>query len=553
MTTTREILRGAQPPLRRFWVGAMWGLLSATAAVALLATSGWLIVTASMVNTLVALNVAIVGVRFFATSRAVFRYLERLSGHDAALRQLATTRADLVRRLVPLSPDGLSRADRGSVLAALVDDVDELQNLPLRVVQPVVIGTLVSVGAVVFTAIVAPPAALTLALCLLLAAAAAIGWGWLAGARAERSIGAARAELAGALGDYFGAFDVLRAYGAEADARERIRRADEDLRRRLTRAASAQGASSAVLSGAAGLATLSAILVYAPSVTAPAQGAWLAVAALLPMAVFEVFGAVPLAAASWRRVRAAAARTAAALPNDIPAELVVDDEDAPSVDAPLGDGIRLRGVHAAWPGGADILRGADLDVRPGERVLVTGASGSGKSTLAHVLVRFLAHTGTYEVGGVDTREVSGVDVRRTIGLCEQQPMIFDENIRQNLLFARDTATDDELIAVLERVGLGDWLRRRGGLDARVGERGALLSGGQAQRLALARALLHEVDVLVLDEPTAGVDATQSDALLRDLLTAAPGRAVILISHVDVPEGLVDRTLRLHDGRLHPVG
>ena len=89
--------------------------------------------------------------------------------------------------------------------------------------------------------------------------------------------------------------------------------------------------------------------------------------------------------------------------------------------------------------------------------------------------------------------------------------------------------------------------------ADVGERGALLSGGQAQRLALARALLHEVDVLVLDEPTAGVDATQSDALLRDLLTAAPGRAVILISHVDVPEGLIDRTLRLHDGRLHPVG
>jgi ATP-binding cassette subfamily C protein CydC len=193
----------------------------------------------------------------------------------------------------------------------------------------------------------------------------------------------------------------------------------------------------------------------------------------------------------------------------------------------------------------------DLTVAPGERILVVGSSGAGKTTAAHVLVRFLETTaGRYTIGGVDVHDLDPDTVRETVGLCEQQPMLFDEDIRQNLLFARDTATDAELEAVLQRVGLGDWLAARGGLDARVGERGALVSGGQAQRIALARALLHGFPVLVLDEPTAGVDADASDALLTDLLGAVgPDRAVVLISHVDVPAELVDRTVRLTGGRI----
>ncbi|HYP74099.1 MAG TPA: ATP-binding cassette domain-containing protein, partial [Microbacterium sp.] len=180
-----------------------------------------------------------------------------------------------------------------------------------------------------------------------------------------------------------------------------------------------------------------------------------------------------------------------------------------------------------------------------------GASGAGKTTLADVLVRFLEPSaGTYSLGGTDVRSLPADAVRRTVGLCEQQPMLFDEDIRQNLLFARDTATDAELEAVLERVGLGAWLRDRGGLDARVGERGALVSGGQAQRIALARGILRAFPVLVLDEPTAGVDPAASDALLMDLLGAVgPDQAVVLISHVAVPDGLVDRTVRLDAGMI----
>lgn len=543
----RGILRLAQPPVRRFLPGLIWGFLSAGAAVSLLAVSGWLIVSASIVDSLVPLSIAVVGVRFFAVSRAVTRYLERLSGHDAALRQLASTRADMVRRLTPLSPAGLGRTDHGRVQSALVDDVENLQNLPLRVVQPLAVAGLVASGAVVFLLFVSVPAALTLLACLVIAAAAAVGLGWLFGSRAEAAVSRRRGDLSAALTDYFGALDVLLAYGAEAQARERVAQADAELRRAVGTASLAQAIAAGVVSAVAGAASVWALAVAAPGLaTGAIDGPWLAVAVLVPMVVFEVFGAVPIAAASWRSVRSSAERIVDVLPSEAPAELRSDDgEDVEISGVPA---LRLRDVRAWWPGGSPALRGVDLDLQPGERVLVAGASGAGKSSLAAALVGFLRVDGEYSVGGMDASRMSGPALRRTIGLCEQTPQLFDEDIRQNLLFARDTATDEELLAVLDRVGLGAWVRERGGLDARVGDRGGLVSGGQAQRIALARALLRGFPVLVLDEPTAGVDPDASDALLNDLLQAAGEQSVLLISHVEPPRGTVDRVVRLEDGR-----
>jgi ATP-binding cassette subfamily C protein CydC len=550
---TAAVLRLAQPPVRRFAPGVFFGLVSALSSVGLLATSAWLITRAAEQPPILFLGAAIVGVRAFALLRAASRYVERLSSHDAAFRQLSALRIGIYRRLVPLAPDGL-RGDaggpgRGDLLTRLVSDVDELQNLPLRVVQPLVVTVLTAVLSVIGVSIVLPSAGVTLAVALVLAfVAAAVVQSAIAG-RAERSIAPLRGVLSDRLLDYVSNLDVLVAYDAVPERMTRVEAADTGVRVATLARAGGAGATSAILSALATLASVAALLVGIPALGHGLQGPALTVIALVPLAIFEVVASAPLAVGAFRQVRSSAARVADATPAELPAEL---PEPGSGVDRrPTSSMVEMLGLGARWPGEtAPAFDGLDLRVNRGDRIVIEGASGSGKTTLAHVLVRFLNYSGSYRIGGVEARELSADAVRGIVGLCEQSPYLFDEDIRQNLLFAHDTVTDDELLAVLARVGLAEWTRERGGLSARVGDDGALVSGGQAQRLALARALLADFPVIVFDEPTANVDPVRASELMRDILSVASdphgedSRTVIVISHTPVPDELVTQRVRL---------
>lgn len=549
--TAIPAMRAARAPARALLPALALGVLATASSVALLATSAWLIARAAEQPPILFLGFAIVGVRAFAIGRAVFRYLERLAGHDVALRALAVLRVAVFRRLLPVAPDGLRGARRGDVLTALVRDVDALQDLPLRVVQPLVSAATVAGLAVVGAAWLSPVAAAVLAVGLLVTTGFAAAVLTVLSRRAEQRIAPLRAVLADAVLEYLARWETLRAFGADVERRAAIARLDGSLRRAQSRQSAAAGSVAALFTLGAGATLVATLIAVQPELAVGAlTGPAFALLVLVPLAVVEVVAALPGALGAWWRVRASAARIDAVIPDAVPAEV----PQAPRVRlaVPEGDAtVRLEGVTACWPGDARLaLAPLDLELRSGDRLVVEGPSGAGKSTLAHVLVRFIEHRGRFTLGGVDVRELHPDDVRRRIVLCEQQPHLFDESIRQNLIFARDTATDDELLAVLDRVGLAGWAAERGGLDARVGERGRLVSGGQAQRLALARALLADAPVLVLDEPTANVDPERAEALLVELLGAAagPDRAVLVISHAPVPDRLVTGRLRLDPAR-----
>jgi len=556
MSELAGVLKLAMPRGRALAGGLGAGVLAAGSAVALLAASAWLITRAAEHPPVLFLSMAVVGVRAFALARAVFRYLERLAGHNAAFAQLATLRTGVLRRLLPVAPAGLGRV-QGDLLSRLVRDVDDLADLPLRVVGPLVTAAVVSVLSVAAVWLVAPAAALALAVCLLLSAVVGSLATTALAARAERAIAPLRGELADRVLEVTRNLDVLTAYDALDERMRGIREVDDRLRRASLRRALGAGLQAAAASLFSGAAVVSALLLATP---AALSGPVLAVIVLVPLAVFEVAGAVPAALTAWRQVRASAERVAAVAPAVVPAEIPAEIPEEPAENAaghpravrPVADPraplLELTGVAVTWPhAAAPAVTGVSFALHPGDRLLLTGPSGAGKTSVALALVRFLEYAGSYRLRGSEVRGLPPAFVRESVGLCEQQPWLFDNSIRQNLLFARDTATDADLLAVLDRVGLAGWVAERGGLDAPVGERGQLVSGGQAQRIALARALLADFPVLIVDEPTAGVDEAQGEALLRDIAAAAGAeRAVLFISHVPVPADLLT-------GRVHLAG
>lgn len=543
-------VRAMSGPRRgRLALALLLGSLALGSAVGLMATSGWLISRASQQPPVLYLMVAVTATRAFGIGRAVFRYAERLVSHDAVLRMLADTRVAVYRRLERLAPAGLRTARRGDLLSRLVSDVDALQDYWLRWLLPAGAALVVSTASVAFTVWLLPEAGAALAVGLL---AAGVGVPLITGAvarRAERRLAPARGELATRVTDLLTGTAELTVAGALPARTAEARRADGVLTRIASRAATATALGDGLTALICGLTVTATALVGAQAVASGRLGGVaMAVVVLTPLAAFEAVLGLPLAVQYRQRVRRSAERVHEVLDAPEPVREPEPARQAPASPFP----VVLKGLTTRHEGqDRDALTGLDLNLAEGRRIAVVGASGSGKTTLAQVLLRFLdADAGTYTLGGVDAYGLHSDDVRRLVGLCAQDAHLFDSSVRENLLLAKKDATEDELRNALERARLLDWAESLpDGLDTLVGEHGALLSGGQRQRLALARALLADFPVLVLDEPAEHLDLPTADALTADLLAATEGRTTLLITHRLAGLESVDEVVVLDEGRV----
>ena len=542
--TLRALLRLVPVPRWRLAWATLLGALTVIFGVGLMATAGYLISRAAERPPILSLMVAIVAVQFFGISRPVVRYLERLASHDMTLRVLGGLRARFFERIEPLAPAQLDGYRRGDLLSRMVADVDALQNLYLRGLEPPLVALLAGGVSVGVASAVLPAAGVALAAGLLAGGIAVPAVAGVLGARAGRRQASARGQLAAELVELTSAAPELVAFGREHDALERVRTADAHLVRIARRSAFATGLADGLGLLVTGV-TVAAVLALA--VDASGHGrldkVLIAMLALLALASFEAV--TPLAAAARELSATLAAGRRILELTDQSASVLDCATPAPLPPWPFA--VALEGVSARYPGQPrPALHGVSLRLAPGERVALVGPSGAGKTTVVNLLLRFLApEEGRLTLGGRDVRDYRQDDVRSAFAVAGQDAHLFSASIADNVRLGRPEAAEPEVEQALRQARIWDWVASLpDGLGTQVGEAGSELSGGQRQRIVLARALLAGAPVLVLDEPTAHLDHDTASALMRDVMAVADDRTVLLITHRDEGLALVDRTVQL---------
>lgn len=546
----------ADPAIRRrLLMAAALSGAAGLAGLALTASSMWLISRAAQHPNVQQLAIAVVGVRAFAIARALLRYGERLVAHDAALRLLVILRLRVFTALRPLTPAALAGYGRGDLLRRFIGDVDGAQEGLIRAFVPAAGAAITAIGAVLLATMLAPIAGLTLLVAIMLAGVGVpIIVTVAAGAQNENAtlIGS-RDEQAAAIVD---SLDELTAYGATRRAVTIVSDTDNRILRSARRPALLESAGTALSGALAALALPAVVAAGAVATRAGRLGVVeLAVLVACVLAAFDAVAGLPAAAGSWARSRAGLTRVSELLrpPAATPPGCSVD----PSVSGEVG--LQCSNlVLAPAPGAALVLSKANLLVESGQRIAVTGASGCGKSTLlAAVLGLIRPTTGLVFITDGDRRcLIDDIDENERPSLIAgslQGDHVFDATLRDNLRLVRPSTTDSELDDVARRAGLTEFVGSLpGGWSTRAGSDGSALSGGQRQRLLLARALLADPEILVLDEPTAHLDLATERAVLDDLLDATAGRTVLISTHRPIEAGRVDATIRIDGDRLVPI-
>lgn len=518
-----KVIRLLQPDRWQTSLAIVLGVIASLCAVALTALSGWLIVRASEQPPIMYLLVAIVGVRFFGIGRAVFRYLDRLRLHDVVLLSIASLRGRLWRALANAGPRSARWLQPGASLDILVGQLDTVRDLAPRVLVPPVVSMLTVLAAVIVATLIYPLAGLL----ILVLAGGSLALAPLWVARTDRLTAEREATTRSELRTWFGAMvsaaaDV-RGNGLTRAARTRLATLDARLTHISARGAWAMGGANALTTLGVGCASVGIVLIGSDAVNRDGLApTLLAVLVLVPLALIEQIMTVVPAVRQWPSLRHAAGTIQS---------LIEQDEPAPPRSTWPISSLALRDVSLRWPNAPQpAVEHVSIETALGDWWVLTGPSGSGKSTIFAAIMGFLSPSAGEIVANGD--RPLGRHAR--VSWCPQEAHIFDSTVRGNLLLARprkDAADDGDMWRALAVAGLADAVEQMPQtLDTRVGPAGSYLSGGQRQRLAIARALLVEAGVVLLDEPTAHLDTPSARLLLEQLAAALDDRIVLQITH-----------------------
>ena len=524
------------------------GCIMVASNMALLGIAAYLIAAAALAPLLVTLTLPIYIVRFMGVSRAASRYTERLVSHDVTFRILARLRTWFYSRLEPLAPAQLQGYRSGDMLARLVIDIEELQNVYLRVVSPLIVALVIGMLTFIVFAIFSPVLAWVAVAFL---AATGLGVPLLSG-KLARGLGkrqlALRAEQKAQIVDGIQGVQDILACGRALDQQQKVAALDRGLKQVQQRMALITGLQQSLNDLLMNLAMWTILILAIPlAATKTINGVYLAFLALVILASFEAVQPLSQAMQFLGHSVAAGERLFGVI--DTAPQVV---ECAAPLPTPSGQTLEFDHLHFAYqPAEGEVLDGVTFTVRPGSQVALVGPSGSGKSTLARLAVRFWDPTsGTMRLDGQDIRKYALDDLRSLIGLVDQDTYLFNNTVRANLLLARPNATDSELELVLEQAQLTGFIRQLpNGLETWVGEQGLRLSGGERQRLAIARALLKNAPLLILDEATANLDPLTEQAVLDALDLLVQGRTTLLITHRLVAMERMDEILVLDQGKI----
>ncbi len=546
------------PHLKWMALGTGLGLLALVCAVGLLALSGWFISASAYAGLTAATAVLFnffhpsIGVRFFAIGRTLARYGERIVTHDVTFRILQSLRCWFYVHLEPLAPARLMKLRSGDVLNRIVADIDALDNLYLRVLSPSVVALLLSLLVVCFLWIFDPLIAFCVASLLTIAGfgipAVALRLGDPNGRKIIRHSSDLRIHIVDALQG----LPELLIFGAYRQQIDTVKRSSLALIRCQLRMSHIRGFSSALITLFSGLAVIAALYLAVLAVNRQTlNGPYLALVMLTVMASFEALASLPLAYQFLGQTREAARRLLEIVEAEPPVRF---PERSVQLKGPFSitfDKVNFR-YHADAP---LVLRDVDFHIPAGRRVAVIGETGSGKSTLIHLLARFWnPEDGQIRLGKNAIDSFCESDLRCLISTVSQQPHLFHATIKDNLLLACSGASDDELLTALETVELLEFVKNLPeGLNTWLGEAGHRLSGGQARRLAVARAVLHDAPVWVLDEPTEGLDAITANRMMQALKQHTSGRTLLMITHRLLDLDWFDDIVMMDQGRIIAQG